>query len=557
MTGTTVVPVAVVGAAPPPRDGGTRAAAPPRASRGRPLTTRGPVHEAVRAVARTAPGTVAVATDDTSLDYAGLQARAAAVTRELRARGVGPGAPVAVRMANGPDRAAALLGTFAAGAYAVCLNPGRAGDRDREALTAAAPLCLLTDPVGADDTLPAWYREQCGGQVLEPAALTPVPGTGEEPPHPGGPGDPWAYLTHTSGSTGTPKGIPQTHRTLAQFVGWFAREFRIGPGSRVAQWASPGYDASLVEMFAALASGATLCPVPDRIRAHPEKLAAWLVARRITHFQTVPSFGRALLGAIGTTGLRPTALGHLLLAGEPLHGELANGLRTALPGVRMVNLYGATETILATWHEISGPQPQTVPAGLPVPGRRILVLDEHDRPCPPGTTGSIVVHSPYITPGYTGGKGQHDDAFRPVDEPFGAGPADGRYYRSGDLGRLRRDGVLEFAGRGDSRIKFYGVRMELTDIEAALAADESVTDCAVVAHTGPDALVSRLIAYVVPAPSREGLPAGTSALWRAVLRRRFGKSMLPVAFRTLTALPRNVGGKVDRRSLVALDQAPG
>ncbi|MFI1890353.1 AMP-binding protein [Streptomyces jumonjinensis] len=528
-----------------------------------PLTRRSraaalaPVHEQVRALAVAVPDAVAVDTGGSRVTYAGLQSRAVAIARELRATGAGAGSGVALRMSGGPDRAAALLGVFAAGAYAICLGTGKAGDRDRDALAAAAPVCLIVDPGQSDDALASWYRDALGGRVVDPGAL-PVPAGGAaRSASLAEAGGRWAYLTHTSGSTGVPKGIPQTHRTLAQFTDWFTEEFRIGPGSRVAGWASPGYDAGLVETFAALAAGATLCPVPDRIRAHPEKLAAWLAAERITHFQTVPSFARTLLGAITADGPRPAALDCLLLAGEPLPGELANGLRAALPGVRLINLYGATETILATWHEITGPEAGTVPAGRAIPGRRILVLDENDRPCPPGTTGSIVVRSPYITPGYAGGGAPHDDAFRPVTVLAAGNPApDDRFYRSGDLGRRRPDGVLEFAGRGDARIKFYGVRMELTDIEAALTAHPSVADCAVTAHTGDDGLVSRLVAHVVPGPTPEGEPDGAPAVWRAVLRRRFGTS-IPVAFRTLTALPRNAGGKIDRRSLAAPQQVPG
>ncbi|MER7764130.1 AMP-binding protein [Streptomyces sp. NPDC097619] len=516
-----------------------------------------PVHVAVRAAALTAPGSAALAGAGTAASYGELQERAEAVAHGLRALGVAPGDPVAVRMANGPGRTAALLGAFAVGGYAVCLAPEKAGERGRDVLDGVRPVCLLSDPPPAgaeEDELVAWFRRERGGTVFVPSELPParppVAGSSVEFPVHADP-DAWAYVTHTSGSTGIPKGIPQTHRTLAQLAGWFADEFGIGPGSRVAQWASPSYDASLVELFAGLAAGATVVPVPDRIRAHPEKLADWLEQERITLFQTVPSFARELLAVASPAGgpRRFPALDHLLLAGEPLPGELAGGLRAALPGVRLVNLYGATETVLATWHEVTGPVTGTVPVGRPIPGRQVLVLDDSDRPCPPGVTGRIVVTGPHITPGYVGGD-PADPAGRTAFRPL-AGTAD-RCYRAGDLGRWRWDGALEFRGRGDTRIKFYGVRMELTDIEAALAAHESVTDCAVVAHTGADGLVSRLVAYVVPARTAEDAAPVSPAVWRAFLRRRFGKSMLPVAFRTLDGLPRNAGGKVDRRALAAL-----
>ncbi|MHC0430271.1 AMP-binding protein [Streptomyces sp. O3] len=524
---------------------------------------REPVHAQVYAAARRTPDATAVTGGGDTVSYAALRRRARAVTEALTARGVA-GRAVAVRLDNGPDQAATVLGAFAAGAHALCLGTGRSGERDRAVLTAAAPACLVVDTARTDDDLVTWYQTAHHGQVLALAALAADESGAESAS--GTPGDTpsgadasaldrWAYVTHTSGSTGTPKGIPQTHRTFAQFLAWFAAEFRLGPGARMAQWAAPGYDASLVEMGAALTSGATLCTVPDKIRAHPEKLADWLAAERITHFQTVPSFARQLLTAATATtgggGTPLTGLSHLLLAGEALTGELAGGLRAALPGVRLVNLYGATETILATWHEVTGPVHGPVPIGRSIPGRQVLVLDDADRPCPTGVTGHIVVRGPYLTPGYAGGAGPHDDAaFRPLDSlDAGDAAAGGRCYRSGDLGRRRRDGALEFRGRADARVKFLGVRIELTDIEAALAAHPSVTDCAVVALTGPDGLVSRLVAHVVPGRAPGGEPLGSAAEWRAVLRRRFGKAMLPVSFTTLTGLPRNTGGKVDRRRL--------
>ncbi|MFC6081790.1 amino acid adenylation domain-containing protein [Sphaerisporangium aureirubrum] len=494
------------------------------------------VPDLVRAVAARHPDVLALAWPGEELTYRELVDRAASVATALPA-----GQPVAVRMSSGPRQVIACLAVLMADARLVCLGAGDVGERGRAVLTDLRPTWIVVDGEQPEDGLVTWYREELSGRVLD---LTTVPAGGAGERAVPGSADGWAYVTYTSGSTGRPKGIPQGHSTLAQFVTWFAREFRVEVGARVAQWAAPGYDASLVEAFGALVAGGTLCPVSDRLRANPEKLADWLAAEGITHFQTVPSFARQLLGALGEPGERPAALGHLLLAGEPLPGELADGLRAALPGVRLVNLYGPTESILATWYEVDGPHDGMVPIGRAIPGRRVVVLDEHDRPCPPGVTGQIVIESPYVTPGYVGAAGENGAAFRPIR---GTGPAAPRCYRTGDRGRLRPDGTLEFGGREDFQIKFNGVRVELTDIEVALAADASVAECAVVPVADAQGLVVRLVAYVVP-----GEPGGTAATitpWRAALRRRFGKATPPVTFRTLTRLPRTVGGKVDRRRL--------
>ncbi|MFI2739331.1 AMP-binding protein [Streptomyces sp. NPDC018711] len=508
-----------------------------------------PVNARVHAIARAFGDVPALDGDGDPVPYRELTARAARITDALRALGVGEGSAVALRLPNGAGQAAALLGVLDAGAHAVGLAPKDSGERVKAVLAGLRPEVLVVAGEETGAALPTWFRAEVGGRVLDLDDLTSLP-PGPVPADPAADGqDRWAYVAYTSGSTGTPKGIPQTHRTFGQFVAWFAAEFGIGPGSRVAQWAQPGYDAGLVEVFAALTTGATLCPVPARLRANPEKLAAWLESERITHFQTVPSFARELLAALRSTGGAPSSLGCLLLAGEALGGELADALRAALPGTRVVNLYGATETVLATWHEVDAPAGAgTVPIGRPIPGRQVLVLDEEDRPCPAGVTGRIVVCGPHVTPGYLGAGGP-DGAFRPVAAgPDGAGVPDSGCYRGGDLGRRRFDGLLEFRGRGDERIKIHGTRLELTDLEAALAADPSVRSCAVVTRAADDGLVAGLVAYVVPHEGPEA-PVGSPAAWRATLRRWFGPALPAVTFVTIDRLPHNSGGKVDRRAL--------
>jgi len=306
-----------------------------------------------------------------------------------------------------------------------------------------------------------------------------------------------------------------------------------------------------VEIFSALVGGATVYPVPERIRANPEKIADWLGAERITLFQTVPSFarelGRAITAQDATASL--AALDHLLLAGEALPGELAGALRDVLPGVQIINLYGPTESILATWYEITGPVRGPVPIGRPIPGRQVLVVDAWDRPCPAGTVGQLVIRSPYIQAGYVGAAAGERTAFRPVAGLDDYGVAAGTSYRTGDFARRRWDGELEFRGRGDFQVKFHGTRVELTDVEATLLTHESVAECAVIGVPNADGLVTRLVAYVVPRRDAEGRAVADVDVWRAHLRNWFGRSKLPVMFKTVLGLPRNLGGKVDRQRL--------
>ncbi|MDX3606767.1 AMP-binding protein [Streptomyces globisporus] len=511
-----------------------------------------PVHVSVRHHAE--HDGVAVSFGDVRTGYAELTSDAARVASALLASGAGHGSPVAVRMQPGAHRIAVLLGVLEAGAHLAWFAPGGGGERHRSMLRDLRPACMVLDGGPQEDPLALWYAGEPGARLLDvsrvlgpPSATAGATATAGARPSPAD----LAYVAFTSGSTGRPKGILQSHAALTQFAGWMGERFAMGPGARVAQWVSPEHDPALAEVFATLLAGGTLCPVPERVRVNPDKLVPWLVQEGITHLQTVPSFARDLLGVItgSDPARRPDNLSHLLLMGEALPGELVDGLRAALPRTRLINLYGPTETIAATWHEITGPVTGPVPIGHPLPGRQVLVVDEHDRPSPAGVTGELVVRSPYVTPGYLAVEGgpDHSALFAPL---AGFAPDGDRWYRTGDLARTRFDGALEFRGRRDFQVKLFGNRVELTEIEAALNRDPSVLECAVLPHVNAQGLVTRLAVYVVPRKGGQGDVRADVRAWRSHLRGQFGPLALPAVFTRLTSrLPRNAAGKVDRSRL--------
>ncbi|MFG3409877.1 AMP-binding protein [Streptomyces sp. NPDC048142] len=542
----------------PGRAARAAAEADPRADDGAPGHT---VVEAIRRHASRDPDAVAVDGPDGTLTYRSLHATALRVAQDLRAAGVRAGDPVVVRMPVGVRQYAALLGVLSAGAYPCWFGTADNGDRGRAVLGTLKPVAMLVAPAttaepgaAAPDGLLDRYTAT-GGQVLTVHEPGPGPRASAPSPPPGLTDH--AYVAFTSGTTGVPKGIAHTHAALAQFTAWMAAEFDIGPGVRVAQWVAAEHDPALAETFAALGSGATLCPVPEKIRANPERLLDWLAAERIGVLQTVPSFARELLRVLterrSAEELR--ALGALLLMGEALPGDLADGLLAALPLVRLANLYGPTETVAATWHPVHrGPAPPTgtsagtpakpaapVPIGRPIPGRGVLVVDASDRPCPAGVTGELVITGPYVAHGYLADRDHA--AFTRLPS------TDAPCYRTGDLARRRPDGTLEYRGRKDSQIKLFGSRLELTDVEAALSGHPTVADCAVVAGADRDGLAVRLVICVVPRSPPDGEPPGSPGQWRTHLRRRFGRALLPALYRTLDRLPRTVTGKVDRPRL--------
>ncbi|APU15546.1 MULTISPECIES: AMP-binding protein [Actinoalloteichus] len=511
-----------------------------------------PVHELVDGAARRAPLDDAIVEGADVMSYRDLSRAADVVVARLLSLGGAENAPVAVRMPVCARQVAASLGILRAGGLLVWLGDGDLGERGKAVLAQTRPAFLLTaGPL--EDELTRWYRDDQGGAVIDLAA--PEPESAAEPPGAVLPavGPDWtAYVAHTSGSTGPPKGVAQRHGSFAQFVTWLAEEFDLGPGSKVAQWVAPDHDPSLCEVFATLASGATLYPVPGRLRANPEKLVDWLVRERITFLQTVPSMGREIRRVISSSDPPLTELRALVLMGESLSGALANGLRAVLPRTRLANVYGPTETIAATCHEVTGVEGATVPIGRPIPGREVLVLDEADQPCPTGDVGEIVIRGACVADGYLGGV--RPAAFRPVAVGDSRSSPAERCYRTGDLGRFRPDGLLEFRGRRDDQVKVAGVRMGITEIEAILAEHESVAECAVVAVVGEDGLVTRLTAHVVARGDGVGVPQAGAVTWRAWLREHFGASIGAVAFVTRHApLPRTVAGKVDRRALAVAD----
>lgn len=503
-----------------------------------------PVTDLVRDWARRSPDAPAVIGVGTEVSYRALVSWADAVAGALPDA---VGRPVAVRLGAGPALVATVLGVLDAGAELVCLASTDIGARGSGVLAEVDPCYLIID---SDDELSRMFGEQHPGRVVDLRALPPHP---PRPRRAAEPGD-GAYHTFTSGTTGTPKGIPQDHASLSQFVSWFAETFGFGPGVRVAQWSAPSYDAGLVEICATLVSGAAVCPVEEASRANPETLLDWMQRQRISVLQTVPSFARQLLRIVAETdgADRLSELRTILLAGEVLSGELANTVRRLLPHVRLANLYGPSEVILATWFEITGAVSGVTPIGRAIPGRSVMVLDEADRPCPTGVAGQVVIQSRYLTAGYSGSAASEREAFR---RPAGVStPPDPRlrFFRTGDLAIRRADGVLEFVRRQDCQVKFNGVRLELGDLEAVLTSQDSIRECAVVAVTGPDGLVTRLLGYIVPQPAAvPDLSDGAKAEWRAALRRHFGRAVPPLTLHIRNHLPRTVGGKVDRRLLAS------
>ncbi|MET9255208.1 amino acid adenylation domain-containing protein [Streptomyces sp. NPDC003717] len=521
------------------------------------------IHQHVRRYATLTPDTVAVRHDrngrEDAVTYRELDAWSDRVAHRLRAAGAGPGRFVALRLPGGAVQAAALVAVARTGAAFVCLNPSDPPDRIATITADVGPVCLLAVPDEHETPRMRQDPQKTGEHPLrtDPSTGLPVVPVSPCPPEPSG-GTPVPFdpapprpdaplcLVHTSGSTGLPKGIALAHAAFVQFADWQRETFALGPGSRVAQWAPFTYDAAYTEVFAALTTGATLCVPPEGARRDPLAVLRWLRRERVTQLQTVPAFLRLVLEALSDeaeatgTVAAPTALEHVLLAGEVLPPDLAARWHGSWPDPpRLHNLYGPTECILATHRPLSPGEdhPDTVPVGRAIPGRDVLVLDRHLRPCPPGVTGDLHLRSPFLATAYHRRPVETALAHRP--DPWRPG---GTLYRTGDLGRLLPDGELAFAGRADNQVKVRGNRVELEEVEAVLERFPAVREGAVAAHSfGPGEW--RLVGYAAV----EG--GATPADLRRHLSSLLPAAAVPDLVVLLDALPRTRTGKRDRARL--------
>ncbi|HEX6041561.1 condensation domain-containing protein, partial [Longimicrobium sp.] len=348
-----------------------------------------------------------------------------------------------------------------------------------------------------------------------------------------------AYILYTSGSTGEPKGVVQSHRNALHHVRTYARGLHLGPGDRLSLFSSYGFDAAVMDLFGALLSGATLCPVPLRGPAAAD-LPGEVRRRGVTVLHATPTVFRHLAAQAGD-GAGLSRVRAVVLGGEetvPHDVELFR--RCFRPDALFVNGFGPTECTVALQHVTDGRTPPgrgPVPLGHAVEGTEARLLNADGDPVEALATGEITLRGAHVALGYWRRPERTAAAFLP--DPDGG---DRRIYRTGDFGRLLPDGAIAFAGRRDGQVKIRGFRVETGEVESALRAHPAVRACAVVAREDAPG-ERRLVAYVVPA----GQPPAPAAL-RTHLRERLPEPMGPAAFVPVDALPLTPNGKLDRRA---------
>jgi amino acid adenylation domain-containing protein len=456
----------------------------------------------VAARAARQPDAVAVVCGDEVVTYRDLDRRAARLAGRLAARGAGPERLVAVRLPRGADLVVALLAVWRTGAGFVALDPDLPPRRIADVLADARPDLELTE-------LPA------------------LDGGPEPPPRPVHP-DGRAYVVYTSGTTGTPKGITGTHRGVANYLADLSRAGLVTPADTAVALTTVSFDASLRDLLLPLALGARVVLVPGG--------AADLdaVAGAIAEATVVPAVVPSLLRVLTTHGRQWPHLRTVLVSGEPLHPEDVAAVAAVAPGAVVHNLYGPSETTMTTTrHRVRPGGADRIPVGTPIGNTRVEVLDERLRPAGIGVPGRVFIGGAGLARGYHGQPGRTAERF--VPDPVRPGE---RLYDTGDRARFLPDGTLQYLGRADHQLKVNGVRIDPSEIEAALCAHPAIAEAAVHAPGG------RLVACVVAA---RALPAAHRI--RAELADRLPTTHIPAAFVRLDRLPRTTTGKVRRDAL--------
>ncbi|HYD78355.1 MAG TPA: amino acid adenylation domain-containing protein [Paucimonas sp.] len=474
----------------------------------------------------------AVVADDASITYRELDRRANRLAHGLIAHGVRPDDRVGLCMRRSIDMVVGMLGILKAGAAYMPLDPSHPAERLDAMIEDAAPALIITD---GDERDGRWRR-------LDAVAAG---GAGEEAPPVAVQEANLAYVIYTSGSTGRPKGVAVAHGGVANLFDFWVRQFGALPGQAAAQWTNVGFDVSAQEIFLPLTTGGILHLVPDMLRTDPEALMEWMRRQRIAQGYLPPAFVKWICEAPAER-LAGLALRQLLVGVEPLPERGLFRMQQALPGLRILNGYGPTETsIYSSAYSRMQDLDRQCPIGRPLDNTRIYLLDEALNPVPVGVAGELYIGGIGLARGYLNRPDLTAERFLP--DPYGE-TAGGRMYRTGDIARYLPDGDIEYLGRQDHQVKLRGFRIELGEIEAALLGLPDVRE-AVVVIDRDGAGEPRLIAGIERPGEAKPMHASE---WRAALEQRLPGYMIPAAFVEVPALPQTPNGKLDRDALIAL-----
>jgi amino acid adenylation domain-containing protein len=519
----------------------------------------GLLQEGVAAQARARPSATAIVFNRERLAYGALEEASNRLAHLLRETGCRRGDRVGLLMPKTPGAIVAMLGVLKADAIYVPMDPASPAARHARLLEVSDCQCILAAGLvgenirGALDAADLARRPMIGWLDDGPPPdieadfgardLAAQPATA---PAYANSGDDVAHILFTSGSTGLPKGVMITHASVLHFIRWARGYFGTTDTDRISQHPPLHFDLSTFDVYGTLSAGAELHLVPPELNLLPPRLAQFMRDAALTQWFSVPSALNLMAKFDAVRQGDFPSLRRVLWCGEALPTPTLMYWMRRLPHVRFTNLYGPTETTIASSYYTVPRCPtderEPIPIGGACAGEELLILDGQLRPAPAGEIGDLYLRGVGLSPGYWGDHEKTRSAFLPC--PGGSGPRD-RIYKTGDLARRGSDGFVYFIGRADTQIKSRGYRIELGEIEAALHSLPALQESAVVAIPSEGFEGSLICCAYVPAAGHDA----TASALRKSLTALVPGYMLPARWMRLELLPKNENGKIDRPRL--------
>ncbi|HEY6348928.1 MAG TPA: amino acid adenylation domain-containing protein, partial [Candidatus Angelobacter sp.] len=501
----------------------------------------GCVHELFEEQVEKTPDVVAVVYEEASLSYSELNHRANQLAHYLRTLGVRPETRVAICLERRLELMVALLAVLKAGGAYVQLDAAYPRERLRYMLEDSAPVVLLTQVdleevfSGMNESLPLVDLSSAGALWREQPENNLDAGTiGLRPEH-------LAYVIYTSGSTGMPKGVAVQHKSLSNYLHWVTATLLPGI-KRLPATSSLSFDACLKQLLAPLVVGQTVILIHSILEESSRLLEVF--SGGPTALNCVPFLWQHIIDRLEKNSQHSYEnLVRAFLGGEQITPELLRRSLQVMPHVQISNLYGPTETTANAVYaaQVSA---EDLSLGKPIANTRIYVLDRSMQAVPPGVAGELYIGGAGLARGYLNRPDLTAGSF--VPDPFDRRPGQ-RLYRTGDQGKWRRGGNLEFLGRTDEQVKIRGIRVELGEIEAPLREHVSIRDAVVVTREEAGG-EKRLVAYYTQGAGEEEV--GAEEL-RGYLSGKLPEYMVPAAYVRMERLPLTANGKLDRKALPA------
>ena len=470
------------------------------------------------------PDNIAMVYHDVRLSYKQVDEKSERIAQYVQSLGLGSEDVVSILIPRSEWMVLASIGVLKAGCAYQPLDPSYPAERLNFMMQDAGAKLLI-----ADEELRPIVDEYKGDVLLTkdietlPAAETPV--KADITP------SSLFIMLYTSGSTGTPKGCQLEHGNLVCFCHWYHRYYDLKPESKVAAYASYGFDACMMDMYPALTCGASVYIIGEDIRLNLPDLNDYFNRQGITH-----SFMTTQVGCQFAINFDNHSLRHLSVGGEkvlPLTPPTAYQLH---------NGYGPTEcTIFTTTYPMNEFQ-QNAPIGKPLDNFRLYIVDKQLNRLPVGAVGELWVSGPQVSRGYLNRPEKTAETY--LANPFTTDTKYSRVYRTGDIVRYLSDGNIQFVGRRDGQVKIRGFRIELKEVEAVIREYPGIKDATVQAFDYDNG--GKFIAAYIVSDQQVDIKE-----LNAFIGKQKPSYMIPAATMQIDAIPLNQNQKVNRKALPA------